>query len=697
MAIDGGVSDCGIGGMMDSMRTTLLLPFLFVATTNAQELKQLTTVAELRGLTPASADRQLPVKLRGVVTYAERDNNMFYVQDDTGGTYVGGPVEIVDTEVVDRFLLTGDLVEVEGVTNRGKFIPHVDGGDDRVDVHIVGQADLPAPLRPRRGEVFNPKLHNQWVEVEAFAKSVRSTKRWHRISLVVNGQSMNALILRTDADSESPDLINSDLRIRGVYGVVFNEQREMVGANLLVPSLQQIRVVDPGLAGSFAQPVVPIQDLRQFWPGPLERVHVKGIVTWSDDGAGFYLTDGDSATWIQPADGTSPKIGSSIAVVGYPSLDGERLRLRDAVTRSVPAIQHISVVPRPIAGEEENALRLHGQLVQLEGKIVDRLILPNTRVLALSNGMATFEARFPNKMDVKLPPRIAWVKVTGVYERLASPQNDAQFRILMRSPRDLQLLRSPPWWTVERIAWLLVGLMVVLVASFAWGYTLRRRVAAQSRVIATQIETQRIAEERTRIGRELHDTLEQHLTGVSMQIETASAVLPDSASQAREALETASAMLSHSRQEARRSVWELKTSVLETEGLDGALRELTKSMGSTTEITLNIPDNWNRLSGQAELHLLRIAQEAVANTFKHADATHIAIALSDNDSEVELSVRDNGCGFAPSEQLQGGRMHFGVVGMRERAGKLNASFQIDSKPDEGTSVVVRLRRESHTS
>lgn len=676
--------------MFPKKSLTMGILCLVAVSAGAQPSQTLTNVAELRALTPEQADRQLPVHIQGVVTYVERKYPMLYVQDATGGTYIGGSRNVIHAEEMDRRLRPGDRVEVSGVTNRGKFIPHIDQGEKPVRVRILGQAPLPTPLRPRPGEVFNPKLHNQWVELEAFASKVRMTRRWIRVSLVVGGEQMQALISREHEDREPPDFTNSDLRIRGVYGVTFNDQREMTGANLLVPTLDQIQVLDPGLQSAFSQPLVPLQDVRQFWPGPVERVHVEGMVTWADS-RGFYLSDGDGATWVAPADGTTPEVGTTVTVVGFPSIDQGSLRIRDAVVQ--PSDSSLQIEPQLV---ERTADGLDGHLVRVEGKVMDRLHLTHSSLIVVHNGAESFQARFAEpEPRLQLPEKNAWVAVTGVLERIDPQQEPSQFRLLLRRAEDLQVLRSPPWWTIERIAFLAGGLAVVLLASVTWAVTLRRRVAAQAQVIADQIESQRLAEERSRIGRELHDTLEQYLTGVAMQIDAASALLPETAAPAKQSLQAASAMLSHSRQEARRSVWDLKSSLLEREGLPASLNELAESMQTPqTAIHLEVPRQWEKLGGKSELHLFRIAQEAVSNALKHAEASRIDIVLTQDESQTELTICDDGGGFDPANPNAERPLHFGLAGMRERAGKLNATFELESQPRQGTLVRVFLAREN---
>jgi len=662
---------------------------LLISYGHAEEKPRLSTAAELRALSPEEADRPLPARIRGVVTYVEQDYNMLYVQDETGGTYVGGERNVIEPSNFNRALQSGDLVEIEGVTNRGKFIPHLDGGEEGLRIRVLDQSSLPKPLRPQRGEVFNPKLHNQWVEIEAFATGMRHGRRWTRYSMILSGKPFEALVLGDWEHVQPPRLTGSDLRIRGVYGATFNEQREMTGMNLLVPSIDQIEVIDPGLTSAFSQPIAPIQELRQFQPGPLERAHVRGIVTWSEKDHGFYLADDSGALWVDPVENQAPPVEAAVEVVGFPSIDGAAMRLRDAVVRQ--AIEPAGPSePMALTVLEAQQKGLHGNLVRLEGEVADRVKLEHTHLLILTNEPVSFQARLvPDESAPNLPPPGAWVTVTGIYERLNLEESEspARFQILLRNPADIQPLRAPSWWTVQRVAWITAGLAVVVLAALAWAMTLRRRVAAQTEIIGQQIESRRLAEERSRIGRELHDTLEQHLTGVALQIDTAFDMLPDSATAARTSLDTASGMLAHSRQEARRSVWDLKNPMLEQRGLPGALEELSASRRTPgVEFSLETPENWERLPEKTEFHLLRIAQEAVSNALKHAGASKLDLILTPS----ELTIRDNGCGFDPSRTPGDGRLHFGLAGMRERAGKLNASLQIDAKPDQGTAITIRL-------
>lgn len=232
---------------------------------------------------------------------------------------------------------------------------------------------------------------------------------------------------------------------------------------------------------------------------------------------------------------------------------------------------------------------------------------------------------------------------------------------------------------------------VIVTASLAWAAILRRRVEQQSAIIAEKVSAERIAEERTRIARELHDTLEQHLAGVAIQLDAAAAQMPETAGTATDALTLGAAMLRHSRTEARRSVWDLRSQLLEKNGLAQTLRDLAASMSTEAcRIRVEIEGSERRLDPQIEFHLLRIAQEAIANALKHSRARGVTLTLQFSAESALLSIADDGIGFDPAANGASGGAQFGLLGMRERTAKLRGTLQVESAHGHGARVTVSV-------
>jgi two-component system NarL family sensor kinase len=197
------------------------------------------------------------------------------------------------------------------------------------------------------------------------------------------------------------------------------------------------------------------------------------------------------------------------------------------------------------------------------------------------------------------------------------------------------------------------------------------------------------AEERTRIAREIHDTLAQGLTAIALNIESAMNRLETRPDQARERLARALAMARENIEDARRSVVDLRTAArLEGKPLADALAGLARSFTSDTGVPVRVQaSRTERLPLRTESELFRIAQEALTNVRKHAKAHAVEIVLRRRGSKVSLTVRDDGRGF--SKRTRRPDSH-GLIGMRERAKLLCGNLEVSSSPGKGTRITARV-------
>lgn len=200
------------------------------------------------------------------------------------------------------------------------------------------------------------------------------------------------------------------------------------------------------------------------------------------------------------------------------------------------------------------------------------------------------------------------------------------------------------------------------------------------------------AEERARLAREIHDTLAQGLTAIALHIEGALPHLTAHPDRARERLQRALETTRESLEEARRSVLNLRAIPLAGRSLPEALAALGRAFATETGIRVHA-----RITGEGDLplrieaELFRIAQEALCNVGKHAQATEVTIAVKVGPESVRLAVHDNGRGFNTQAPPQTGH---GLTGMRERARLLNGSLRLLSRAGRGTTVaVIAPRRE----
>ena len=209
----------------------------------------------------------------------------------------------------------------------------------------------------------------------------------------------------------------------------------------------------------------------------------------------------------------------------------------------------------------------------------------------------------------------------------------------------------------------------------------RARLAEEGRRLAR-------AEERTRIAREIHDTLAQGLTAIGLDIEGALRHLERDPERARQRLERALATARENLEEARRSVLDLRAAPLAGRPLGEALAALGRGFTAETGILTSVhAEGEGVLPPRVESELYRIAQEALTNVRHHAHATQAEIALTLTAREAKLAIRDNGVGFQKQHATEG---HHGLTGMRERTALLHGRLRIDSRPERGTTVTVRV-------
>jgi PAS domain S-box-containing protein len=209
------------------------------------------------------------------------------------------------------------------------------------------------------------------------------------------------------------------------------------------------------------------------------------------------------------------------------------------------------------------------------------------------------------------------------------------------------------------------------------------------------LATQAVEEERKRLARELHDDTAQALVALGRRLDSVRDELRNSPAAADRRLEEVRRLTDQILDSVRRFSRDLRPAVLDDLGLLPALEWLSHDVGRRSRIQTRvvIDGQSRRLSPDAELGLFRIAQEALTNVTKHAQATEAVIHLSFDEHSVQLAVADNGVGFVVAETSGPdwvGAQHMGVLGMRERAELLGGRLQVSSEPGSGTMVAVEL-------
>jgi PAS domain S-box-containing protein len=213
-------------------------------------------------------------------------------------------------------------------------------------------------------------------------------------------------------------------------------------------------------------------------------------------------------------------------------------------------------------------------------------------------------------------------------------------------------------------------------------------LALQFESLAAQGEEAAVLGERNRLAREIHDTLAQGFAGILIHLQLAEAAMTRKPERALPALIQARDLAKSSLAEARRSVQALRPTALDQASLPEAIRRMANGMtaGTALRSQMEVRGVPCPLPSETEDHLLRVAQEAINNTIKYANANEVSLLLFFDSGVVSLTIHDDGEGFVPGGRPRGGG--FGLIGMRERLQALRGSLTIESAPGQGTKITA---------
>jgi signal transduction histidine kinase len=642
-------------------------------------------VAQIRVLSPEEAARRHPVRLEGVVTYHNYPKTLF-VQDKTGGIFV------FEDGKTTGSLETGQRVKIAGVTGPGDFAPVV----HLLEMTVTGPGELPEARKAAFEDLATGSVDSQWVELRGVVRAVwvNPNTGLPEMRVASGGGSVRIEVSERAHFEGFKRLVDATVRVRGAVGGIFNQERQMVGPKLFVPGKTKIFIDEAPPLDPFATITRPISSLLQYSSqGDFgHRVKVRGTVVFHHQNRGLFVRDETRGLSVQTQQTPLLHPGDVVEVLGFPALGEWMPVLQDAEFRRIGSASP----PVPIAINAQQALdgKFDTDLITLEARLLEKVRRPMGEVLVMQADDLIFNAQLENGDNpLSFLRNNSQIRLTGIcLVQVAGPAKQRQaFHILLRSPEDILVLKPAPYWTLRRVSWMLGITVAVLLLAMAWVVALRHRVRMQTQIIRQKAHNEAILEERSRIAREFHDTLEQELAGI-VNVLDAIADTTQSAQRPLPYLDLARQMTRHSLTEARRSVWDLRSRILENGNLATALSEVAKPLTSGTALQISVREQGQprRLPGVIENNLLRIGQEAITNIIKHGQARQIEIELGFEAENVTLCVRDDGKGFDLENAPAPSNGHFGLLGMRERAEKLQGKFQIRTSPGQGTQIQVEI-------
>jgi signal transduction histidine kinase len=708
--------------------------------TVAHGAEVLTNAFDVLALSAKDALSSIPVSFKGVVTAAQTNwgNGRFFVQDSSGGVFVEnkkGPQPTV-----------GDLIEVSGVSHPGGYAPII----TKSHWKKVGTAPLPEAKQVSIERLMSGTEDSQRIEISGIVRSAQFSGDRLETDIASGGYRLRAYA-PVSPNIEPKSLVGAKVLVRATVATTFTKDhptsspneplRHFVNVTLYVPRSEDFILQAPP-SNPFEEPLTLLNAIGQYRHNrsPGDQVRVKGVVTYQRKGEDLFLRDNTGGLQVKTKLTNSLSPGEVVEAVGFPAVENALPVLEDAVFRETGEAR-VELKPLEATVPELQLGRKHADFIVLTGRLIDRLAqgvgrtsyapaVRTTLVLQTTNFMfvAERDTMDPNPMLASIPIG-SLVEVTGIC-LLDNDQNGSArtMHLLLPSSHAVRILEKPSWLTTRHLLASLAVVSVVLIAAIGWTAMVSKRniilkslvrenaAARQALQQAHDLLEDRVRErtnqlkvemtarkesevqfravltERTRLAQEIHDTLEQGITGVALQLDMVDNLFRENPDDASRHLKLARSLMRQSQADVRHSVWGLRSRATEPFNLANALLTATRQTTNDAGIRIDVQTVGEPmpLSEVVEENLLRIGQEAVTNVVKHADASVVTIHLRFEPQSVSLEVKDDGKGFTPDACAGPQDGHFGLLGIRERAERLGGQAFITSAPGSGSTIRVEI-------
>ncbi len=656
------------------------------------ELLEVRPIRDIQTAATVEPFEKSEVSAEGVVTWADDGAGLgFYLQDSSGGLLVTrekGP----GPKVAER-------VRIRGILNRGDFAPVI----EHAEYQSLGPGRMPNVARASGGGLLNGSFNGERVETDGWIRSAEMIDATTMVGLLDSGASRISFRINNVKSLNPQEFIAAKAWIHGVASPVRSRGsiRQLVEVQLLVNGEEDFRWEQRESVSPWTLPPTPLRNAFQYHPGQTrgERLHVRGKVVMVADGIAW-LHDGEAGLAMRGAGGLKVSPGDQVAAVGFRDLEDFLPVLSDAVIRPDNGPE-ILLPPKRIQAARLLEGLHHGDLVAVNGHLLDRIKAPfgsadPRLVLALESdrGVFTAELHAPDPGVLGHLEIGSLLRVTGI----CSVQTDMSgettgFKMLVPDADSIAVVEAAPYFTPKRLLILLSITLAILLAAALRAYFLTQR---NLRLRAEMRERLAVSAERSRLACDLHDTLEQGLTAIHLQLHAIGPSQQEASGETQERLGAARQLVQQCHSEIRRSIWDLRSEGLEHFDLADALQRAAKSLflGSHTRVTFRQQKGALKIPQLIGDNVLKIGKEAITNVLKHADASVLNIDLTTTDDLISLTVNDDGSGFTPATVPDGKTGHFGLLGMGERAERIGGKLDITSLPGKGTTIRIAVPLDS---
>ena len=490
-----GVQQCLLGGLYRLSDTNR--PVALTVATNCLPLR---LAERIRDLSPEEAGRHLPVALHAVVAWSHAQTHFAYVQDASGGIQVVNPSWDDPTSAKP-----GTIVLVDGVTGEGDFVPVI----TNAVLRRAGWWNMEERRLVSLEQALTGAEEGNWIEMRGFVRDLRQTNGLVCFDLSTSGGEFQ---LWTPASQSFDDYKGSIIRARGVCSAAANARHQLTGIRLWVPDVKYLQTEEPAPNDLFAVPLRSLGSLRRFnMESALNRrVRTSGTVVLQVPGRYLYVQDGADSVFALSQQTNALQPGDRVEVVGFPGEAGQKFQLREAAYRRIDAGQEPD--PVQLSATLPSDANSDGLLATAEGVLLNKVEKDNeTRLLVRANNLvleasleAAVNAPMAARPSLELGSRLA---LTGVCETQREEYGQPRsFLLRLRSWNDVRVLQQPPWWTLARLLWVLLGFLAVFLIGLVWSIHITRKNTllrqAQSELQAANDQLENRVAERTRQLRE---------------------------------------------------------------------------------------------------------------------------------------------------------------------------------------------------
>lgn len=682
----------------------------------------ITRVKNIKELSPEKADRALPVQITGQVRWVNPHKNSLFLYDEESGISVKGPVG----DPTIRTLRGGEIIRVNGTTDPGGFSPEVHAEK----IFITGRKPIPPARSLFPLEYHSPLIDGDWAQIKGHLTTMTTQRGLQTITLKINRNNvvLNVLMPYSEHNEKRlAELMFKYVHFPAVCSTIFNKNRQAIGRLFLANSSDDFTVAQINVL-SESPTELPIHKLYQHGiAGPRRKIQTQGIVTYVNSHELYLRGDLASLKVTTPLI-TNVQIGDEVQVCGivWPQPVSPAFR-----ACSIEKIKKASL-PAPVRVELENQIDascnydlidMDAELIEVGKQFSGADGVSQQTLLCRASGHL-FEAVFPpgTVLGKHLKPQ-AKVRLVGICSVIRNRNISRYlhvdgFSLKLRSIDDITVLAKAPWWTSQRLVWLLSILLTTMTLFIVWVSLLQRTVENQTDIIRDNVKRASVMNERQRIARELHDNLIQGLVamevrlsgcirkmelnrnkirnrlektaGPTILLQPAIEELTQCSAEEREALNDLWHMMGRCSEESRSSILYLRSGLAGRISLCSTLQEVLEPMADESGISLQIKQEGpvQVFTQEIERNLMLTTKEAVTNAIQHSGTDRMEVTLCYSEETLQIEIQDFGCGF-DTRKIQK-KDHFGLAGMKERIKQLGGSVQITSAAGDGTKVIISL-------